>query len=110
MTFTGTQVTVARSLGQVAALILQGFGFLADGVTLALDTTAVPSPPPSMTKGVAQNASGAAYCVTAQNATDSWINGVRVSAAGAIVVEVNSATSFSSGNPITANGNLAVSV
>ena len=107
--FTGTQVTVTRGLGTTADVILQGFGFKNDG-SLALDTTAVPNPPASITKGVAQNASGAAYSDTVQNATDSWVEGVRVSAAGALIVEVAAAANFSSGNPITANGNLAVSV
>lgn len=109
LTFSGNEAVVARSLGQVANQILQGFGFLSDGVTLALDTTAVPSPVPSFTKGIAQNASGAAYTVTVQNATDVWVEGIRVSAAGAIVVEVNPAVEYASGNPITANGNFAVS-
>jgi hypothetical protein len=107
--FTGTQITVTRGLGTTATQILQGFGFMNDG-SLALDTTAVPATPASITKGVAQNASGAAYSTTAQNASDSWIEGVRVSAAGALVVEVAAAAGFSNGNPITAGGNLAVSV
>lgn len=75
---------------------------------LALDTTVVPVPI-SFTKGIAQNASGAAFAIVAtQQATDTFVEGIRVSALGQIVVESADAAAFASGNPITAAGNFSV--
>jgi hypothetical protein len=103
----GSRIAATIGLGTAAAQILQGFGFMANG-NLALDTTVVPVPI-SFTKGIAQNASGAAFAIIAtQQATDTFIEGIRVSALGQIVIESADAAGFASGNPITAAGNFSV--
>jgi hypothetical protein len=107
MTFgAGGRIAATIGLGAAATSINQGFGFI--GANLALDTNA-PGVPASFTKGIAQNASGAAFAkVAAQLATDTFVEGIRVSALGQIVIESADAAGFASGNPITAAGNFSV--
>lgn len=103
----GGRIAATIGLAQVADQILQGFGFMNNG-NLALDTAVVPAPV-SFTKGIAQNASGAAFAIIAtQAATDTFVEGIRVSVLGQIVIESADAAGFASGNPITAAGNFAV--
>lgn len=102
----GGRIAATIGLDTVADFISQGFGFNNNG-NLSLDTD-VPNPV-SFTKGIAQNASGAAYAIIAtQLATDTFVEGIRVSALGQIVIESADAAGFASGNPITAAGNFAV--
>lgn len=100
---------VAATIGAATAadFINEGVGFKTGG-NLALDTNA-PGTPASFTKGIAQNASGAFFAIVAtQLATDVFVEGIRVSALGQIVVESANAAGFASGNPVTAAGNFAV--
>lgn len=108
MTFgAGGRIAATIGLATVADFISQGFGFNTNG-NLSLDTTVVPVPV-SFTKGIAQNASGAAFAIVAtQQATDTFVEGIRVSALGQIVIESADAAGFASGNPITAAGNFSV--
>lgn len=76
------------------------------GGNLALDTNAVSGKIGN--SGFAQNASGAIFATTSQSGTDVYVDGVRVSITGQLVIESANAVGFSSGNPITAAGNFAV--
>ena len=106
LTFTAAGRTNATiGAGTTANSIQQGFGFMANG-NLAIDTNA-PSGS-NFTKGFAQNASGAVFGTTVQSATDSWVEGIRVTALGQIVYESADPVSFANGNPITAAGNFSV--
>ena len=104
MTFNGSgQVNATTGAGTVPNFINQGVGFMANG-NLALDTAA-----PAGTlfdNGIAQSAAGAFYATVTPAGTDVFAAGVRVSTLGQIVVEVAVPTSFSNGNPVTANGRL----
>jgi hypothetical protein len=103
----GGRIAATIGLGTAASQILQGFGFMANG-NLALDTNA-PGTPASFTKGIAQNSTGAAFAIVAtQLPTDTFVEGIRVSALGQIVIESADAAGFASGNPITAAGNFSV--
>lgn len=102
----GGRIAATISIGQAANFISQGFGFMNNG-NLALDTTVVPAPV-SFTKGIAQNATGAAFAVVGQLATDVFVEGIRVSVLGQIVIESADAATFANGNPVTAAGNFAV--
>jgi hypothetical protein len=102
----GSRIAATIGLGTVATSILQGFGFI--GANLAIDTNE-PGTPVSFTKGIAQNSSGAAFAIIAtQLPTDTFVEGIRVSALGQIVIESADAAGFASGNPITAAGNFSV--
>lgn len=106
MTFTAAGRTNA-TIGATTVATSQnqgGFGFI--GANLAIDTDAPAGS--TFVKGFRLNASGALYGTTAQAATDSWVEGIRVSALGQIVYESADPTSFASGNPVTAAGNFAV--
>lgn len=101
----GGRIAATIGVGTVADFINQGVGFM-NGGNLAIDTGA---PAGSVNdEGIAQNASGAFYGTVTPNATDTWIAGVRVSAAGALIIESADAATFSNGNGITAAGNLSV--
>ena len=100
--FSSGRVDITSGNGQAADFRGPGgFGFMNDG-TLAVDTAA-----PSgsrFIKGFLVNSSGAVFGTTTPNASDTWIEGVRVSSAGAIVFEAAAATGYASGNPVTSNG------
>jgi hypothetical protein len=103
----GGRIAATIGAGTVADFISQGVGFNTGG-NLSLDTNA-PGTPVSFTKGIAQNASGAFFAiVSTQLATDVFVEGIRVSALGQIVIESADAAGFTSGNPITAAGNFSV--
>lgn len=106
LTFTASG-RVNATIGPTTAAISQaqgGFGFI--GQNLAIDTDAPAGN--SFVKGFRLNSTGALYGTTVQSATDSWVEGIRVSALGQIVYESADPVTFSSGNPITAAGNFAV--
>lgn len=106
MTFTAAGRTNA-TIGATTVATSQnqgGFGFI--GANLAIDTDAPAGN--TLVKGFRLNASGALYGTTVQAGTDSWVEGIRVSALGQIVYESANPVSFSSGNPVTAAGNFAV--
>lgn len=58
--------------------------------------------------GIRQSEVGAFYGTTSANSSDVWIEGIRVSAEGAIVYEVADPTFWENGNPFTSNGRLAL--
>lgn len=97
-------VTVAAS--PTAASHLQGgFGLAADG-TLYIDSDA---PSGSLyLKGFRVNATGCIFGTTSTNASDVWNAGLRCSVAGAVVYEAAAAVAAVNGDPLTANGLLAV--
>jgi len=106
LTFTAAGRTKATiGAGTVPNYISQGFGFNT-GDLLSIDTNA----PAGTTyeKGFRISAAGALYGTTVQSASDSWVEGVRVTALGQVVYESANPTNFSSGNPITAAGNFSV--
>jgi hypothetical protein len=77
-----------------------------NGGLVAMDTNA---PTGSLfNDGWACNSSGAFFVTTTQLGTDIYISGLRTSILGQIVIESNNASTFNSGNGITAAGNLAV--
>ncbi len=82
-----------------------GFGKGANDVLL-VDTNA---PAGSLwIKGFRVNATGCIYGTTSTAGTDIWVSGLRCSSAGAIVYEVAAAVAAVNGDPVTANGRLAV--
>lgn len=83
----------------------QGVGFMTNG-ELAIDTNA-PSGS-NYRNGIRQSSAGAFYGTTSTAGTDIWIGGLRVSASGQLVYEVANGTQYVNGNPLTANGRLAV--
>lgn len=101
----GGRIAATIGAATAATSINQGVGFI--GGNLALDTNA--PTPISFTKGIAQNASGAFFAIVGTHlATDTFVEGIRVSALGQIVVESADAAGFASGNPITATGNFSI--
>jgi len=103
--FTSGRVDITTGAGQTPDFFNQGFGFMNDG-SLAVDTDAAAGS--NYTKGIRQSAAGAIYGTTSTNATDVWLEGIRISSTGVLVYESAAATSYSSRNPITAAGNFAV--
>ncbi len=99
------QVVVNRSSGNSSNFINEGFGFKTAGA-LCMDTAVVAAS--DWSGGIRINSTGCVFCTTSTNASDIWINGLRVSASGQLIVEVAVGTSFVNGNPLTANGVLAV--
>lgn len=83
----------------------EGVGFMTNG-DLAIDTAAPAGS--NYREGIRQSALGAFYGTTSTAATDVWIGGIRVSAAGQIVYEVANGTQYVNGNPLTSNGRFAV--
>jgi hypothetical protein len=59
-------------------------------------------------EGYRVNATGCIFGTTSEASDDVWISGLRCSIDGAIVYEAAAATQWVNGNPITANGRLAV--
>jgi len=91
--------------GTVPNFFSGGVGFMTGG-NLAIDTNAPTGN--GFDGGILQSAAGAFYGKTGQLATDVFVNGIRVSILGQIVYESLDAVSFTSGNPVTTNGNFAV--
>lgn len=101
----GGRCAATIGVGTVADFINEGVGFKTGG-NLALDTGAPAGT--NFDNGILQNASGCFYATVTPSGSDGYISGVRVSALGQLVIESLDATSFSSGNPITAAGNFSV--
>jgi hypothetical protein len=92
--------------GTAPAFFNQGIGFMANG-SVAFDTNAPPANP-VFNDGWAINASGALCATLTQLGTDTYVDGLRTSILGQLVIESNDAVTFNSGNGITAAGNLSV--
>lgn len=101
----GSRVAATIGLGTTADFLSSGIGFKTGG-NLAIDTSAPAGG--NFDEGIALNASGCIYGTLAQSGTDLWVQGVRISALGQLVIESADAAVFSSGNPITAAGNFSV--
>lgn len=101
---TSGRVNITAGAGQAPNSINQGFGFMNDG-SLAVDTNA-PSGG-NFINGLAVSAAGAVFGTTTASGTDVWNSGVRMSATGQLVYELAAAVDASNGNPITSNGRFA---
>lgn len=91
--------------GTAPDFFTNGVGFKTGGL-VAFDTNAPAGN--NFNNGYARNAAGAYYAKTAQLGTDIFVNGLRCSVLGQIIIESADAATFSNGNGITAAGNLAV--
>lgn len=107
ITLSSERVPITASAAQVADYVEQGLGRMNSG-NLAIDTNVVPGPPAGYSNGFAVNASGAVYGTTALVGSDVWEGGVRRAIDGALVYELAATTQYDNGNPLTANGVLAV--
>lgn len=106
LTYTaGGRVNATIGATTVATSQNQG-GFGRIGQNLAIDTDAPAGT--TFVKGVRLNSTGAVYGTTVLSASDSWVEGIRVSVLGQVVYESADPITFSSRNPITTAGNLAV--
>lgn len=85
--------------------VLGGAGFTAGNVIL--DSTAVPAGAPVLA-GIARRADGAIYGTTSTAGTDTFPNGVRVSASGQLVVVQADPANIQNGNPYNASGVLCI--
>jgi hypothetical protein len=101
--FTEDRVTATVGAGQTPDYRNAGFGFMNNG-SLAVDTNAAAGS--TYYNGFRMSANGAVYGV-ASGTIANWIEGVPVTADGAICYEGVASVRFTSGNPITANGFLA---
>ena len=109
ITLSSARVPITSGAAQVADRVVQGIGRM-NNDNLAIDTNAVPATPAGYSNGFAVNASGAVYVTTALTGTDVWEAGLRRAIDGALVVEEAATTQYDNGNPLTANGVLAVIV
>lgn len=105
MTFSSDRVTVTAGLGTVPAVISGGYGFMANG-SLAIDTD-VPAGN-NYDAGIRMSAAGAVYGTITSDPSDVIVNGLRITQTGAVVYESAATTLVVNGNPLTANGRLAV--
>jgi hypothetical protein len=105
ITLVGDRVPVTAGPGTIPDFYSSGVGFMNNG-SLAIDTNAASGN--AADQGYAQSPAGALYGTTSLNASDVYVRGLRVSAAGAIVYESAAAASFVNGDPLTAAGVLAV--
>lgn len=92
-------------IGTAPDFFCNGVGFKAGGL-VAFDTAAPAGS--NFDGGYAVNAAGAHYAKTSQLGTDIFVNGLRTSLLGQIIIESADAVTFCNGNGITAAGNLAV--
>lgn len=108
MLFTGAVRASDRVTTATAGVVhhfTAGFGYTAADA-LVLD---IVNPPQSFVKGIGVRTDGSVCATTTTAGGDTFIEGVRVSAAGLLVVESAAPTNFASGNPVTATGALAIS-
>jgi len=107
VTFTDGRIAASVESGVDPTNFHGGFGFMADG-TFAIDTAA-PAGSASV-KGYRMSSLGAIYGTTATAGSDSFIEGVRVSAAGQVVYAngEDPPAGFTGCNPVDANGVLQV--
>lgn len=99
------RVDVTIGAATVPAFFNEGVGFMADQ-SLAVDSDAPTGAVYHV--GIRQSAAGAFYGTTSVAATDVFIEGVRVSNIGQLVYEAAAPQTYVNGNPIRANGALAV--
>ncbi len=66
--------------------------------------------PQNFIKGVGIRNTGAVCTTTATNASDTWIEGVRVDSAGRLVIADAAPQAYTSGNPVRTTGALATTV
>lgn len=105
--FGSGKIGITAAAAQAPDFFNEGVGFMNNG-GLAVDTGA---PAGSLYRaGVRQNAAGAFYGTTSTAGTDIWVGGLLLSILGQIVYEDAASTFYSNGNPLTANGRLAVTV
>lgn len=108
MLFTGAVITADRVTTATAGVVdhfVAGFGYNAANA-LVLD---IVNPPQSFVKGIGVRTDGSVCATTTTGGSDTFIEGVRVSALGLLVVESAAPTNITSGNPVTATGALAIS-
>ena|SRR6187549_4231807 len=107
MLFTGAIISGGRVTTATAGVVHHwqaGFGYTSVDA-LVLD---IVNPPQSFVKGVGVRTDGSVCATTATTGSDTFIEGVRVTAAGLLVVESAAPTNATSGNPVTATGALAI--
>lgn len=97
---------VTIGAGQAANFVNEGIGFMNNG-SVAIDTNA-PSGGLS-DRGYSINSTGALFGTTVVSGTDLFIEGVRVTTLGQVVYVLAIPTQFVNGNPVGAQGELAVS-
>jgi hypothetical protein len=105
----GLTINAGRVLVTVGAAVTpnffnQGVGFLANG-RLPIDSDAPVGT--SYRAGIRRNPAGAFYGTTSASASDVYLGGVRISAAGQIVYADAVSTGYINGTPVTATGALA---
>lgn len=107
MTINATnQVVVDRSVGNASEFVYGGFGFTSAGA-LCLDDA---DPAESVfNAGFRVNPTGCIYVITVTAVTDVWLQGLRCSSAGRLVVQASAGSAFVNGNPLGAALVLAVS-
>lgn len=88
------------------ARVLGGVGFDASG-NVVMDSTAVPAGAPVL-GGIARRVDGALYGTTSTAGTDSFLNSVRISASGQLVVVQADPAVVENGNPFNASGALCI--
>lgn len=107
MLFTGSNQTSGRVNVAVAGTVASfqaGFGYDSTG-DLVLNTADAPQ---SFVKGIGVRSDGSVCATTTTGGTDTYIEGVRVTAAGKLVYENAASQHFTSGNPCRTTGALAV--
>lgn len=107
MLFTGGTYTSQRLVVNSAGAVdhrVAGFAYTATD-ELVTETVADPQ---TFIKGIGIRDTGAVCTTTSTSSDDVYIEGVRVSAAGKLVVESAAPTATTSGNPVTATGALAI--
>jgi hypothetical protein len=110
MLFTGAVLVDDRVSVEVDGVVdhfVAGFGYTADD-RLVINTS---DDPDEFVKGVGVLESGAVCATTTTGATDTFIEGVRVTAAGKLTYEDSGTVDHTtSGNPCASNGRLSVVV
>lgn len=81
-----------------------GVGYRSDGSVCTADLGTVDA----IIGGIGVSSAGVVATTTSTTGTDTYIQGVRVSAAGRVVVESAAPVGVVNGNPITASGALAI--
>jgi hypothetical protein len=105
--FTGSKRSAGRVVVNAAGAVdhvVAGFAYTA---TDELVTDAV-NAPQNWIKGVGIRNTGAVCTTTSTSGTDVYLEGVRCSTAGKLVVESAAPAGTASGNPVTATGALAI--
>jgi len=108
MLFTGATISSGRVTTATAGVVHHwqaGFGYTSADA-LVID---VVNPPQSFVKGIGVRQDGSVCATTSTAGTDTFVEGVRVTSAGLLVVESAAPANVTSGNPVTATGALAIS-